>query len=162
MSRSARLAGLGLLSAVLAGSPQRASAAPIPNDATRNMLDTHPGMRAMIEGRGLAALYGPTIANSDEYPEAADTDGFVDAFITDPSKANALGVTGAVLERVESIDIKDGKVRVYTCVQKIEGLPVHGSIVTIPVLLGSENPHVPDKIRYIGMQLSELPPAQIS
>lgn len=120
----------------------------VPSRATRTFLGDHPDVRPIVREERLIALYGEPLA-TDADP-ATGTDTFVEAFLQEDG--DALGVDDCVLQLTDKIDIRDGKFRVYTYVQKIAGLPVHGSVVKLPVLLGDT-----EKIVYAGVQLVPNP-----
>jgi Zn-dependent metalloprotease len=116
--------------------------------ATQTFLDTHPGTRAMFQGERMVAIYGSPFANDSNV--ASSTDDFVGAFLQ--QNASALGVDNPTLVLKNSIVIRNGTMKVYTYTQQIEGLPVYGSVVKIPVHLG-----VTERIGYVGMHLSQTP-----
>ena len=118
----------------------------VPIPATQALLDANPGLRGMTHGEHLVALYGVPFA-TDSDPETT-TDEFVEAFLA--QHADALGVEGVTLVVKDKINIRNDKFTVYTYLQTIEGLPVHGSVVKIPVLLGEM-----ERVGYVGMRLEE-------
>ena len=141
-----RLAAGCLCACSLAVYPAIAQLTPTP--VTQSLLLAKPGLRPVVSGDRLTALYGVPI-ETDADP-ATSTDAFVASFLA--QHADALGVTGVTLQLKDKIDIRNGKFTVYTYEQTIEGLPVHGSTVKIPVLLGAT-----EKIGYTGMRLVPLP-----
>lgn len=106
----------------------------------------------MFEGEHLVALYGKPFAN-DNNP-GTTTDQFVSAFLT--QHGDALGVDNVALALLNEINIRNDKFTVYTYTQYLESLPVYGSVVKIPVLLGATG-----KIGYVGINLSQPPPAPL-
>jgi hypothetical protein len=120
----------------------------VPTAKTQELLDSNSDLRAMFSGERLVALYGVAFA-TDSDPRTT-TDEFVQAFLA--AESDALGVDGVKLTLEDKITIRNGKFSVYTYTQTIEGLPVHASVVKIPVLLGST-----EKIAYAGMRLVQLP-----
>jgi hypothetical protein len=132
--------------------PGNSSRAVVPTAATRALLDATPGLRVTVENERLSALYGVPFA-SDSDP-GTTTDDFVNAFLA--QHADALGVDGVQLTLRNKHLLGSGKLTVYTYSQVIEGLPVHGSVVKITVLMGTT-----EKIGYIGMRLVPLPAAPL-
>ena len=109
----------------------------VPTTATKAMLEAHPGLRAMVVGERLVALYGvPCATDSDPL---TTTDDFIASFLAVQANMDAMGVDDCEIEPVDQpmdqITIRSGKFTVYTYRQLIEGLPVHGSVVKIPELL---------------------------
>lgn len=145
---SARTTFVGSVAIVLLGGALCWGAPLVPTGPTQSFLDAHPGARAMAHGESMIALYGVPFATDSD--PGTTTDEFVGAFLTE--HADALGVEGVTLALDNKINIRNDKFTVYTYLQKIEGLPVHGSVVKIPVLLG-----VTEKIGYIGTRLAYLP-----
>lgn len=145
--RRSRLTGkVVALSALLSCA---SSFARVPSHATQTFLEDHSGALPMIKGKeGLVALYG-TILATDSDP-GTDTDAFVEAFLA--TDGNALGVDGAAFQIQNKINIRNDKFTVYTYVQIIEGLPVHASVVKIPVLLGPM-----EKIPHVSLRLFQHP-----
>ncbi len=147
-SRVFLLAGLALLVV------SQWAVAALPTQATLDFLNANPqnpDRRGMTHGERLVALYGGVFATDSD--SGTTTDDFVEGlngFLE--TNADAFGVDYVVLERVNKIIIRDGKYAVYTYRQKIEGLPVHGSVVKIPVLLGTT-----EKIGYVGIRLTQHP-----
>ena len=125
------------------------SLATVPPPATQTLLNANPGMRVLFERQQMVALYGAPFATDDD-PET-DTDQFVEAFLA--ANPDALGVDGVSLRLKDKTNINDDKFTVYTYEQLMEdGLPRYGSMVKIPVLLGSV-----EKIGYIGISLHQAP-----
>ncbi len=122
----------------------------VPTPATKACLVANPGLRAMVDGERLTALYGVPIATDSD--PGTNTDQFMANFLAVQANVDALGVDSALLEFKDKITIRNGKFTVYTYTQKIEGLPVHGSIVKLPVLLGAT-----EKISYAGINLVQHP-----
>ena len=131
------------------------AAVPIP--ATHALLEANPQVQGRVAEGRLVSLYGVPFElnpNPCPGPGCTSTDQFVSNFIA--QDGNAFGVTGVDLELKSAIDTRGNKFRVYTYVQKIEGLPVHGSLVKIPVLRGN-----PEKISYVGIRLVPHPEGQL-
>lgn len=149
MSTSRWNPGLAALYILLL-SPSASGVAPSPK--TRTFLAARPAMRPMVRNERLIALYGtPLAVDSDP---ATDTDAFVTSFLQ--QNGDALGVDDCVLELRNKINTRNDKFTVYTYRQKVEGLPVHGSVVKIPVVLGAT-----EKIVYSGMHLVQHPPTPL-
>lgn len=124
------------------------SVAGTPTPATQALLDANSGLRAMFEGQRLVAIYGVPFATDDD-PQTT-TDDFVTAFLS--ASGEALGVDNLVLVLDNKINISSDKFTVYAYIQELEDLPVHASVVKIPVLLGAT-----EKIGYAGMHLTQPP-----
>ncbi len=139
------VAGVALVIVFGCALPTRAGT---PTVATQTLLDTHPGMRAMFDGERMIALYGVPFA-TDNDPQTT-TDDFVDAFLAE--HGDALGVDNVDLVLRDKLNIREDKFTVYTYTQNLEGLPVHATMVKIPVLLGG-----PERIGYIGIRLFQAP-----
>ena len=146
-----------------------------PTPETQSLLDLHAGLRAMPDGSLVSVLYGTRIAIRNPATQPT-VDDFVEDFITLPANCDALGVAGATLVPDKfctgkpmvkcgtandcaagetcghNIDAGDGRFRIYHFVQTIEGLPVYGSLVKIPVRLES-----PEYIHYVGISLKPKP-----
>ena len=120
--------------------------------ATRALLDANPGTQAMFERERLVALYGKPFATDND--PGTTTDDFVARFVGE--HGDALGVENVSLVLDNRINIRNDKFAVYTYTQHIEGLPVEGSTVKIPVLLGAQ-----EKIGYVGIRLSQPPPSPL-
>lgn len=119
-----------------------------PTSATQTLVDQNSGLLPLAQEDRMVALYGvPFAVDADP---ATDTDAFVAEFLLQNS--DALGVDNVVLDLQGKINIRNDKFTIYTYTQKIENLPVHGSVVKIPVLLGPT-----EKIGYAGMRLVQLP-----
>ncbi len=140
-----------LLSFVLALSIRDARGI-VPTTATQALLDARPGSVVMLHGDRARAVYGVTLA-SDSDP-VTTTDDFVSAFLAE--RADAFGVTGVQLALREKMNIRNDKFTVYTYTQRIEGLPVHNTLVRVPVLRGAT-----ERIGYVGMRLVPLPAAAL-
>jgi len=126
--------------AVLLGQP----AAP----ATGRLLRENPGLRtAQTDGR-LRAIYGRPMATDDN--PATSTDAFVESFLA--RHKDAFGVAGVDLVQRDKMNTGSGKFTVYTFEQRIENLPVHGSLLRVAVLGGAT-----EKIPYVGIMLVPHP-----
>jgi len=119
-----------------------------PNAATQALLNKNPGLQMMVRNDKLIALYGVPLATDSD--PATNTDEFVANFASEQANVDAFGVEGAVLDLANKVTIRNGKYTVYAFVQKIAGLPVHGTIVKIPVLHGAT-----EKISYVGIRLKQ-------
>ncbi len=120
---------------------------------TRLLLDDTPGLKAMMRGEAVGALYGAVIA-SDSDPQTS-TDDFVSSFVGQCCAAFGAEVAGAPpvqLSLVSNQVQPSGKFAFYKYAQIIEGLPVHDANVLIPVLLGPT-----EKIGYVAVELVEPP-----
>lgn len=124
--------------------------AAVPNSATQALLVEKPNLQGMVSDNRLIAFYGEPIATG----EAATPRDFADAFLAD--RGDALGVTGAVFQYQGEIDIRNGKFRVFTYTQTIEGLPVEYSVVKFPILM-PQGGGTDYKIPYVGMHLVSKP-----
>lgn len=116
-----------------------------PTSATRTFLDNNTDARAKVADGRIVALFGGELGESDTQQQES-TDDFVARFISE--NADALGVDDVDLVLKDSILLGSGNTRIYTYTQRIDGLPVHGGMVKIPVRLGT-----PDKIGYVGARL---------
>ncbi len=137
--------------------PALTYSAPVPTTATRALMDAKPGIKGLVVDGRLSALYGAPLANMNEYPAATTTDEFVAAFLADPAHgADSFGVDNLSLSLIDQIIIRGGEMTVYSYQQQIEGLPVHGAVVRLPVLHG-----VPDKIVHAGVRIKPHPAAAL-
>ncbi len=93
------------------------------------------------------ALHGVPMAEND--PAVTTTPAFVQSFVD--NNADAFGVVGADLVLQGEVDV-GGKFTVFTYSQRIEGLPVHGAVVKIPVLMGAT-----ERIGHVGIRLVPHP-----
>jgi hypothetical protein len=121
----------------------------------QSLLDANPGLGVCLEGEKTVALFGRPFATDDD-PQSS-TDEFVAQFLQGQNIASAMGVEFQDLVFKDKIVIRNGEIAVYTYVQHIEGLPVHGSSLKIPVLLGAT-----EKISHVGMRLAERPSAPLA
>lgn len=154
--RSTWLVSFGVFSTVLPLATFGAPAFPTP--ATQSLLAANqPGLKALVASggsEGIAALFGVPFA-TDSDPQTS-TDAFVNTWLFGPQNPHkdALGVDNLDLDPtpVNTINIRNNRYKVFTYVQRIEGLQVHNSVVKIPVLLGAS-----EKIGYIGTRLFQSP-----
>ncbi len=119
-------------------------------DRTRTLIDARPGVRPVIAEGRLVALFGKPLA-VDSDPRTT-TDEFVAAFLA--QHADALGANSADLKLKGKATIRGDQYTVYTYTQRIEGLPVHGSLLKLAVLMGAT-----EKIAGVNMRLVP-PPAK--
>lgn len=111
-------------------------------------LTEHSSERATFDGKRVTSLYSSGALAVDADP-TTDTDHFVDSCLA--QHAPGLGISDLTLVLRDKINVHD-KFLVYTYTQTIGGLPVHNSLVKVPVLLGSE-----ERISYIGARLVQAP-----
>ncbi len=123
---------------------------------TQSFLNSHPGVFPTYANNRLVALSGATMATDSD--TNTTTQEFVDYFLFDPVNGykDALGVDNLVLDTTPIMNECATGAKVFIYTQKIDDLPVLGSRVTIPVLLGST-----EKIFHIGITLVQ-PPAALS
>ena len=142
--RSRRLIGVLLVGVVVS-----AALAEVTSNPAQPLLEATPGLRALMVGDRTAALYRvPISANTT----AAATDNFVTNFVQ--QNASALGVAPGDLVFRDAATIRNGTLRVYTYTQRIEGLPVDGSLLKLPVSMGP-----PERIAHVALRLVQRPTA---
>ncbi len=122
----------------------------VPTEATRTMLDETPGLTALVQDQRVVAMYGVPCETND----GTNLDQFVADFVT--NTGDGFGVDGVVLALKDKITIRNGGLTVYTYYQTIDGLPVDGSVLKIPVILDQVN-QVADIIAYAGIRLTAVP-----
>jgi hypothetical protein len=120
--------------------------------STASLLQANPGLRTAVDGRALIGIYGVPFATDSS--AQTTTDQFVGAFVA--AHSAAFGVPNLVAELGRVKDTASGKYRVYTYKQKIEGLPVYGSVIKIPVLKGAT-----EKIGFVRLRLVQPPAAAL-
>ncbi|MBN4058926.1 hypothetical protein JYU10_00485 [bacterium AH-315-J04] len=120
-----------------------AHAALPPSAGTDLFLTAQLNRQALIDGERLISLYGAPFATN-----TADAATFADNFVV--NNADAFGIDNCQLQRVSLYTTPSGKYSVASYEQLIDGLPVHGGLVVIPVFLGS-----PKSINYAGIHLYE-------
>jgi hypothetical protein len=118
--------------------------------AAQTFLGAHPGSRGMFQGEDLVAVYGPPIASDSNV--ASSTDDFVNAFLQ--GTVAAFGADFGSLMFHDAITIRNGTLRVYTYGRQLDGVPVYGSVVKIPVRLGAT-----EEIGYVAAHLVRDPVA---
>ena len=145
-----RIIGLSML-VVFFSSINAGWAAPaFPTPATQTLLTNTAGLRAIAAGEGMSALTNATIIFDND--PGTTTDQFVANYLAVPQNRDALGVENVTLTPLGQVTTRSNRHKIFTYVQTIEGLPVFGTVVKIPVLLGAT-----EKISYIGTRLVPLP-----
>lgn len=117
--------------------------------ATQPFLTAHPGSRAILHDGKVAAIYGVPLKSDANTVTAA---AFVDSFRAEVASALGVDPNDLVLRENDTVTIRNGTMVVYTFTQTMGGLPVHGSIVRVPVTLGTEQ-----RIPYVGVSLARVP-----
>jgi hypothetical protein len=122
----------------------------VPTQATQTFLENHVPARAVVAGDQLAAIYGPTLAATAAETGTAT---FVEAFLAD--NRDAFGIGNTTMVPAGSVSIRNGEYEVYAYTQQIpsEGLPVHGSLIKVPVWIGPTE----KRIAYVGLRVVPEP-----
>lgn len=127
-----------------------------PTAATKTFLQADVNRKALTERGKLVSLYNVPLATRD--PQVyVTTDAFVAAFIADQANCDAMGVVGVQLQFLDQITAPTGRFSTYRYTQVMDGLPVHGSLVTLVVYHVPGVPAAIDKISKINIRLTPYP-----
>ncbi|MBL9030756.1 MAG: hypothetical protein JNM80_03500 [Phycisphaerae bacterium] len=121
-----------------------------PAEAIMQLQSLYPGVRASVHDQRTRLLFGVPMTPGEAPDLAANA--FLDAH------RDALGVGEFALVRRWAAGVREGRLTVIGYTQRIEGVPVEGSLLRIAVLKGEGGQ--PCRVAMVAARLAARPPAE--